>query len=215
LISWHARFAAVAVLLAATALLLQARARNEFVPPRLGLASFPEALNGWAGVDVPLADEALKSLGPGEFLQRTYRDQASTAADVDLYLAYLPHRPVLYNHLPQDCLVGSGWSAVQSGVTMLAFPGDTPFPANRYLIARGEERQLVLFWYSAHGRRLASENQLDFYLVLDAVRLNRRDSALVRVNTELQPGEKPEEAEQRLLAFSGLVNPLLNNYIPR
>ena len=90
-----------------------------------------------------------------------------------------------------------------------------PFQANRYLIARGDDRQLVLFWYSAHGRRVASENQMDFYLVLDSLRLNRSDNALVRMNTELLPGEKPEDAEKRLLTFAGLVNPLLNNYIPR
>ena len=215
MISWHARFTAVAVLLAATALFLQAHARDEFVPARLALASFPVELKNWAGIDIPIPDETLQSLGAGEFLQRTYKDQASGDPDVDLYLAYLAHRPVLYHHLPQDCLVGSGWSAVESGITLLAFPGDAPFPANRYLIARGEDRQLVLFWYTAHGRRLASETQMDFYLVLDSLRLNRRDSALVRVNTQLRPGEKPEEAERRLLAFSGLVNPLLNNYIPR
>jgi len=50
---------------------------------------------------------------------------------------------------------------------------------------------------------------------LDSLRLNRRDNALVRINTELRPGEKPDEAERRLLAFAGLVNPLLKNYIPR
>ena len=104
---------------------------------------------------------------------------------------------------------------MESGITTLAFSGDAPFQANRYLIARGDDRQLVLFWYSAHGRRVASESQMDFYLVLDSLRLNRSDNALVRMNTELRPGEKPEEAEKRLLAFAGLVNPLLNNYIPR
>jgi hypothetical protein len=56
---------------------------------------------------------------------------------------------------------------------------------------------------------------MDFYLVLDSLRLNRSDNALVRMNTELQPGEKPEDAEKRLLTLAGLVNPLLNNYIPR
>ena len=56
---------------------------------------------------------------------------------------------------------------------------------------------------------------MDFYLVLDSLRLNRSDNALVRTNTELQPGEKPEDAEKRLLTFAGLVNPLLNDYIPR
>lgn len=215
MISWNARFMAVAVLLAGTTLFLQARGRNEFVPRRVALASFPFELKNWVGMNVPIPDEILKSLGPGEFLQRTYKDRAADGGDADLYLAYLPSRHALYNHLPTDCLIGSGWSPVESGITTLAFPGDAPFRANRYLIARGDDRQLVLFWYSAHGRRVASENQMDFYLVLDSLRLNRSDNALVRMNTELRPGEKPEEAEKRLLAFAGLVNPLLNNYIPR
>lgn len=215
MISRNARFVAVAVLLAGTAIFLQARVRNEFVPARIALASFPAELKSWTGVDVPIPDYILKTLGSGEFLQRTYEGRSAGSAGVDLYLAYLFKRPALYHHLPQNCLVGSGWSAVETSTTTLTFPGDSPFQANRYLIARGDERQLVIFWYLAHGRRLASENQVDFYVVLDSLRLNRSDNALVRMNTELQPGEKPEEAEKRLLAFAGLVNPLLNNYIPR
>lgn len=215
MISGNARFTVVALLLTGTAVFLQARARNEFIPPRIALASFPVQLKSWVGMDVPIRDEDLKSLGPGEFLQRTYKNQTVAGADVDLYLAYLSTRAALLHHLPQDCLVGSGWLPVESGITTLAFPGEDPFPANRYLIARGDVRQLVLFWYSAHGRRVASENQMDFYLVLDSLRLNRSDNALVRMNTELRPGEKPDEAERRLLAFAGLVNPLLKDYIPR
>jgi len=144
LISWNARFAAVAVLLAGTALFLQARARNQFVPPRIGLASFPLELKSWVGMDVPITDEILKSLGPGEFLQRTYKNQTAGGADVDLYLAYLANRPAVYHHVPQNCLAGSGWVPLESGITTLALPGDAPFPANRYLVARGDDRQLVL-----------------------------------------------------------------------
>ena len=218
MISWNARFTSVAVLLAFTALFLQvlhARAGKDFVPPRIALVSFPAELKSWQGMDVPIPNEILQTLGPGEFLQRTYKSQAPGSSDVDLYLAYLPNRPALYHHLPQDCLVGSGWSPVETSITTLALPGDTPFPANRYLIAKGDDRQLVLFWYSAHGRRVASETRMDFYLAADALRWNRSDNALIRMNTELRPGEKPDEAERRLLAFAGLVNPLLNNYIPR
>ena len=215
MIPWNARFTAVAVLLAGTALFLQARARDQFVPPRIALTSFPAELKSWVGMDVPIPDEILKSLGPGEFLQRTYKDQTAGGADVDLYLAYLANRPAEYHHVPQNCLVGSGWLPVESGITTVALPGDAPFPANRYLIARGDDRQLVLFWYAAHGRRVASENEMDFYLALDSLRLNRRDNALVRINTELRSGESPGDAERRLLAFAGLVNPLLDNYIPR
>ena len=214
MISGNARFATVVLLLAGTALFLQARARHEFVLPRTALASFPIELKSWVGADVFIPEEILTTLGPGEFVQRTYRDQAGSGAYVDLYVAYILNQHTLFRHLPQDCLEGSGWTPVESGTTTLAFPGDAPFSANRYLIAKGDDRQLVLFWYSARGRRVASEGWMDVYLVFDSLRLNRSDNALIRMNTELQPGEKPEEAERRLLAFAGLVSPLLKSYIP-
>jgi EpsI family protein len=214
LICRNARFVIVALLLAGTALFLHGRSDGRYIPPRTALASFPIELKSWVGTDVPIADEVLKELGPGEFLQRTYQDGISGEAGVDLYVAYLPNKTALFRHLPQDCLIGSGWSPVQSGITTLALPGAAPFPVNRYLIAKGQDRQLVMFWYSAHGRQVARDDWMDWYLVLDSFRLNRTDNALIRMNTGLRPGEKPEDAERRLLTFAALVNPLLKNYIP-
>lgn len=225
MISRNARFTLVVLLLAGTALLLHARSDGSFVPERSPLASFPIELSDWVGTDIPIPDEILKKLGPGEFLQRTYQtrtkeartqeDQTGGQSNVDLYIAYLPNQTVLYRHLPQECLAGAGWSPVEFGITNLAFSGDAAFPVNRYLIAKGSDRQLVLFWYSAHGRRVASEDSMEWQLMLDSLRSNRSDNALIRLNTELRPGEQQAEAEQRLLSFAGLVNPLLKNYIPR
>jgi len=215
LISSNARFVTVALLMAVTGLFLHARAHSDFARPSTSLKSFPIELQNWTGEDIPIPDEILKSLGPGEFLQRMYKDRTISESYVNLYLAYLPNRPALFRHLPQDCLEGSGWSALQSTEARLLFAGGTPFSANRYVIAKGSERQIVLFWYSIHGRRVASEDWMHFYLILDKLSLDRSDNALIRMNTELRPGETPEQAEKRLLAFAGLVDPLLNNYIPR
>jgi EpsI family protein len=213
-ISRDARVTIVVLLLAGTAVFLRALDRHQSVSPRTALASFPAALRSWAGTDIPIPDETLKHLGTGEFLQRTYRDPMNSGAYVDLYVAYIPNQRAMFHHLPQICLEGSGWAPVESGTITLAFPGDAPFSANRYLIAKGEDSQLVLFWYSARGRRVASEDWMNVYLVFDSLRLNRSDSALIRMNTQLQPGEMPEDAERRLLSFAGLVNPVLKNYIP-
>jgi len=213
-ISRNTRFAIVTLLLAGTALFLRALDRQQSVLPRTALASFPVELKSWAGTDIPIPDETLKSLGKGEFLQRSYKDPISGGAYVDLYVAYIPDQHALFRHLPQVCLEGSGWSPVESGTTTLAFPGDAPFPANRYLIAKGDDRQLVMFWYSVRGRRVATQDWKNAYLALDSLRLRRSDNALIRMNTELQPGENPEDAERRLLSFAGLVSPLLKNYIP-
>ena len=65
---------------------------------------------------------------------------------------------------------------------------------NRYVIERGLDRQLVLYWYQSHGRVVASEYWGKIYTVVDAVRLNRTDAALVRVITPIP--EATPQAEQ-------------------
>lgn len=214
LISSNARFTTVALLVAATALFLHARSQGQFVPARSSLASFPIELSRWVGKDVPIPSAALLKLGPGEFLQRTYQDRNAEQPDVDLYLAYFPNQTVLERHLPQECLAGSGWLPVESGTTVLTLPGDGPFAVNRYVIAKGADRQLVWFWYSAQGQRVVGEDWMDWHLAFDSLRFNRADNALIRMNTELRPGEEAGDAEQRLLSFASVVNPLLKNYIP-
>jgi len=73
----------------------------------------------------------------------------------------------------------------------------------------------VLYWYQAHGRATPSEYWAKFYLVSDAIRMNRSDGALVRVVTVLQNGESPEAAEGRAVGFAQRIIPILDEYIPR
>jgi len=62
---------------------------------------------------------------------------------------------------------------------------------------------------------VASEYWAKFYLVADSMRMNRSDGALVRITTQMSPGETAEAAQQRLLPFASRVVPLLDTYIPR
>ena len=98
---------------------------------------------------------------------------------------------------------------------MLTFPGHSPFPANRYVISKAGVRKLVLYWYWAHNRGVASEYWAKFYLIKDAIRMNRSDGGLVRIDANMLPGETADAAEQRIFRFASAVFPLLNNYIPR
>jgi EpsI family protein len=203
-------------LLATTATFLQYRRRNEIIAPRRPVASFPARLGDWTGADVPIPEDALAVLGPGDFLLRLYENAAFIEPNVDLFLAYFPsQRAGDTIHSPKHCLPGAGWLPVESSRVTLTLPGRTPFLANRYVIAKGSERQLVLYWYLAHDRVVASEYWAKFYLVTDAIRMNRSDGSLVRFTTVISGGETADAAQQRLLAFAANVVPLLNDYVPR
>jgi EpsI family protein len=214
------RFIVAALLIASAAGLLQARARSEVFPPRLPLKQFPEQLDDWTGTDISIDPEVLQILGPGDFLLRVYQNQSDQARQktpyVDLFIAYFrSQRAGDTIHSPQHCLPGSGWTPVENQRITLTMPGHAPFPANRYLIAKGDSRQLVLYWFWAHNRGVASEYWAKFYLVADAIKMNRSDGALVRITSPMFPGETADAAQQRILPFASDVMPLLDSYIPR
>lgn len=212
----HPRFLIALVLLVGTALLLQARGRNEVFPPRLPLASFPEQLGNWTGTDVEISKEVRDVLGPGDFLLRLYRSDDETKPYADLFIAYFhTQRAGDTIHSPKNCLPGAGWTPVESRRIALSVESHAPFVVNRYVIAKGTDRQLVLYWYWAHSRAVASEYWARIYLVTDSIRMNRSDGSLVRITTRMLPGESADSALQRLLPFTGKVVPLLNQYIPR
>jgi len=211
-----ARFILTIVLIAGTGLLLQARGRNEIFPPRQPLKSFPRQLGSWTATDISLDKEVLDVLGPGDFLLREYRAQEDVTPLIDVFIAYFPsQRAGDTIHSPQHCLPGAGWLPVENTRITLSLPGHDPFPANRYVVSKGDDRQLVLYWYWAHDRGVASEYWAKFYLVKDAMQMNRSDGALVRLTTPMYGGESSEAAQQRLLPFTSDLFPLLNTYIPR
>jgi EpsI family protein len=212
----HLRFGLVAALLLGAALFLQARDHNEVIPEREPLRAFPHQLQAWTGSDIEIPQDQREVLGPGDFLLRIYRNQKVQEPYVDLFIAYFPtQRAGDTIHSPKNCLPGAGWSPVDSRRISLSLPGHAPFPANRYVIARGSDKQLVLYWYWAHDRAVASEYWAKFYLVADSMRLNRSDGSMIRVTTPMLPDESPNLAQQRLLSFAGNVVPLLDSYIPR
>jgi EpsI family protein len=210
------RFVIAAVLMAATALLLEGRSRNEVFPQRQPLLSFPSVLGSWSSTDIPLDQQTLDILGAGEFLFRDYQDLSHQQPPVNLFIAYFPSQKAGGTiHSPSHCLPGAGWVPTQKQLVYIAREDGTTFPVNRYVIARAGERHLALYWYQAHDRAVANEYWAKYYLVADSIRMNRSDGALVRLITPMFRGESADAAQQRAMALGSQIIPLLNKYIPR
>jgi EpsI family protein len=210
------RFTLSAALIALTAILLQTWGRTEVIPDRSPLSAFPVRLENWDSTLFDSDPKTLAVLGSGDFMERLYKDPAGKLPGVDLFIAYFPsQRTGDTIHSPQHCLPGAGWNPEENIRVTLSAPGHPPFPANRYVISKAGARRLVLYWFWAHDRGVASEYWAKFYLVHDAIRMNRSDGSLVRFVTSILPGETPDAAQQRVLPFVSSVVPILNNYIPR
>jgi len=210
------RLLLVVILLSGTALFLQGRAGKEVIAPRQLLAQFPQEVGSWTGRDVPIPQDALEVLGPGDFLLRVYRNQSQPEPYVDLFIAYFPsQRAGDTIHSPKHCLPGAGWLPLETNRISVSLAGKGNVPMNRYVIGKGEDRQLVLYWYYAHARAVASEYSAKFYLVADSIRMNRSDGAMIRLTTPLVRGESSDQAQQRLLSFANEVSPQIDHFIPR
>lgn len=202
------------LLLAATALFLDARSRPETLVPRPPLKDFPDFLLGWRGQSVRIDAQTREVLGDGDFMERYYT--APAQVPVDLFVAYFPtQRTGSTMHSPKNCLPGAGWTPIESSRYPLTAPDGRRIEVNRYVIARGEQRQVVMYWYQSHGHYIASEYVAKIRLVLDSVRLNRSDGALVRVVTPVAPTETIEAATARAARFAEASLAQLEGFIPR
>jgi EpsI family protein len=157
-----------------------------------------------------MGKEIEANLGVTDYLICDYARQ-DPAALVSLYLGY-HERQVREEgggsgensiHPPAHCLPGSGWDLIRIQTVMLDLPGLPQHPARvkRLVIAKGDARQLVYYWYQQQGRVIAEDWQKILYVGLDRALHGRTDGTLVRFTIPLAPdGEETAEAAFRDLA---------------
>jgi EpsI family protein len=210
----YLRFWTAVLLLAGTELLLQTRPSTDQNPPSEPLSQMPAMIAGWSGSDQPINRDTRDVLGAGDFLSRVYTQGAKTAP-VSLFIGYFPtQRTGQTIHSPKHCLPGAGWVFESSSYADLMDEKATQHRVGEYVIANGDAKQFVIYWYQAHGRSVANEYMAKIYMVADAIRLNRTDGALVRVITPIASSEDTSAARKRAEAFTMRLAPLLPRFIP-
>lgn len=214
-----AKFWVVFLLLAASFLTLRLRGDTDRVPPTPPLTQMPETIGSWTGTDIPLSEDTLAVLGDGRFLNRVYTQGSPlgqpSSVPVSLFIGYFPtQRTGQSIHSPQNCLPGAGWAFLSSSVINLRSPDGKPYPVGEYLIGNAGQKQVVLYWYLAHGRSVANDYLAKAYMMIDAIRWNRTDGALVRVVTPVSPTETLAAAQQRAIGFTNQMTPFLPRFIP-
>lgn len=213
----HATGAYMASLLLLVCALLGATrvsAREEIPPPRATLAEFPLNVAEWVGRSVPMETVYVEALRFDDYLLADYRRDGDPP--VNFYVAYYAsQRKGQSAHSPRTCLPGGGWEVISLERTRVLDDGPAPFDVNRAVIQKGSTKQVVWYWFQERGRMLTNEYLVKFYLLWDAVAMNRTDGALVRLTAVVQPGEEEDQVDRRLAAFVSSVQPTLTRYIPQ
>jgi EpsI family protein len=195
----------------ACASLSGARANVEVPIERDSLSTLPRAIERWHGREAaPLTGDVLAQLGVDDYINRTYT--AEGASPIGLYAGYYTsQRQGDTIHSPQNCLPGAGWQPVETTRISLQV-GERGVPVNQFLIQKGVDRQVVLYWYQGRHRVVANEFANKAYLMWDAAVLRRTNGGLVRVISPLP--RTGGNAVQDAIAFATAIVPRLDRLMP-
>ena len=189
--------------------------RKEHVPVVGPLSAFPTVMGNWQmHQDVPIEPEVLEVLKADDTLNRVYENTAHTEVAFLFVGFFKTQRYGQAPHSPKNCLPGSGWEPVDTSNLQIQVAGrPEPIVANHYLVARGDEKSVVLYWYQSHNRVIAGEFSAKFWLIVDSIRYHRSDSSLVRIVVPVRNGDGAQ-ATRTAVEFAQAIYPALSVQLP-
>jgi len=204
----------VPVFLVAQALFAHWIATAERPPQPPDLAMLPPQIGEWtfAGENAIAADVA-HELGADRTIDRNYA-RKSTASITELFIAWFQSQRggASQPHSPKVCLPGSGWTPdATDEITLTTSAG--PIVVNRYIVSKGQQRAVVLYWYQTPRRVVAGEWAAKLWLVADALRDQRTDTSLVRVLTWVTDSSN-DHAVTQATDFARELYPRLRSLLP-
>ncbi len=203
----------VTALLLLQGTLLYSSIRPEYIPDSPPLAGFPLSLGNWQFIQEGVVEQEVRDvLQADDLLNRSYQNGQ---VGVSLFVAsFRSQRTGKAPHSPKNCLPGSGWEWVDARTMPVDVGLAEPITVNRYVVAKGEDRSLVVYWYQSRDRVVASEYKAKFWVVADAIRYNRTDTALVRVVVPIAADHNEERAELQAVDFIRSFYSTLRTYLP-
>ncbi len=198
-------------------------ATTAVIPPREDFRGFPlEIEEGWVCTPDDVDDKVVENLGVTDYLLCNFRS-AEQQAMIGVYVGY--HETQVREegggsgensiHPPAHCLPGSGWDIIRNETVPLDLP-ELPQPGatvKRLLIAKGEARQLVYYWYQSRGRVISEDWKKIVYVGYDRATRNRTDGSLVHFSIPVYRKNEAKAEE----AFRSLAPHLLRRmpeYVP-
>ncbi len=189
---------------------------EDVFPERTDFAELPLEQAGWlcSGV-MEMGEDEEEILGVTDYLLCDFRNADRQL--VNVYVGY--HKTQVRReganetviHPPEHCLPGGGWDIIESSVVPVDF--GIPGEAKRVVIAKGNARALVYFWYQSRGRVIARDHHKILYMFLDRALHGRSDGSLVRFTVPIVDRDV-ELAEANFREVASALGPELPKYVP-
>jgi exosortase D (VPLPA-CTERM-specific) len=185
------------------------------LPDRKALSEFPLEIGGWRGTAGRMAPQIIDALKLDDYLLADFATDA--LRPVNFYVSYYASQANGNSaHSPRACIPGDGWEIIsfqQHQLPSVAANNES-VAVNRVVIQRGDNRQLVYYWFQQRGHVITNEYVVKLQIFWDAVTRRRTDGAMVRLVARLRPGEPVEAGDALLESFAAQVMPDLAQYVP-
>jgi len=207
--------ASIALLVVVAVLSTALPNRVEAPPQRDAFSGFPLQVGEWQGQGGHLDQIYIDTLQFTDYIITDYTNRNHQA--VNFYVAYYAsQRKGVSAHSPRSCIPGDGW--VMSALTQPEIAGASvnghPLRVNRVVIQKGDDKELVYYWFQQRGRVITNEYMVKVWLFWDALTRNRTDGAMIRLTTSVNGGQSMQAADQRLANFARAITPQLQAYVP-
>ena len=201
------------ILLLAQAAVFYGFSRGELAPPHRPLDQLPGVLGDWKLLKTGVMEKEIQDvLKADDYTTRWYGKPNAPVAS--LFVAFFAsQRTGQVPHSPKNCLPGAGWIWTVSDQIPITLPDSRVIDVNRYIVQKGDQKSLVLYWYQSRDRVVASEYAAKVYVVADALRYNRTDTALMRVEVPVVEGND-QVATQAAIDFVKASFATLRGFLP-
>jgi len=179
--------------------------------PETTLSKYLQDFDRWKYVnDILLPRYAVKALDLDDFLNRIYKSEDN---HVNLYIGYYySNKKIGAAHSPLVCFPGQGWDYSSKKNLSVQAGNDTLNIAAIY-IAKGNEKQLVLYWFQAYDKTSSNTFMQKIHLYLSGLLYSRENNAFVRIMVPIDEDMNEEKAVQEGLDFIRSFYPHFKNYL--
>ncbi len=211
--SSNAPITLVALLLViALALFHSLRTMEPVIPERTDFAGFPLKIENWTAEPLILPKIEQGVLQMSDYFLGIYRSPGQP--EITLLISYYASQSAGRSpHSPRVCIPTGGWS-IENLNRISVQHNTSEIPVNRAIVEKGEQRQLVYYWFQQKGRSIANEYFARLNLLHNGLLHSRTDGALVRLTTSMGSTAVSHDADIRLREFSRLLVDVLPPFLP-
>ena len=179
--------------------------------PEIFLSEYLKNIGEWEYVqDIYLSENTIKALDLDDYLHRIYK---SADNYISLYIGYYySNNKIGAAHSPLVCFPGQGWKYTYKK-DIIVYAGIDTLNIASLLISKGDEKQMVLYWFQAYDKTSSNTILQKINLFLSKIINHSESNAFVRIIIPMNEYISEDKATQIGIEFIRSFYPHFKNYL--